>query len=85
MNDEPLSVTRNGGLPIGPWSRSASAFASCKAEIVAEAVCQRVLGKKLAEEPDEYQDLDWDGYYADYTKLMTEFLPIAHESQVKDP
>ena len=55
------------------------------AEIVAEAVCQRVLGKKALEDPDEYRDLDWDGYYADYTKLMTEFLPIAHESQVKDP
>ena len=36
-------------------------------------------------EQEEYQDFDWDAYYAEYTKLMTEFLPIAHESQLKEP
>lgn len=55
------------------------------AEIVAEAVCQRVLSKAVAESPEEYQDADWDAYYAEYTKFMTKFLPIAHESQLKDP
>jgi hypothetical protein len=55
------------------------------AEIVAEAVCTRILSRKVAEEPDRYQEADWDAYYADYTRLMTRFLPVAHESQVKDP
>jgi hypothetical protein len=53
------------------------------AEIVAEAVCSLVLSRNAASKPEEYQDADWDAYYAEYTKLLTKFLPIAHESQVK--
>ena len=55
------------------------------AEIVAEAVCQRVLSKRLSERPEEYQDADWEMLYSDYTGLMTEFLPIAHETQLPNP
>jgi len=55
------------------------------AEIVAEAVCALLISKNASARPDEYQDYDWENYYADYTKLMTEFLPIAHASQVSDP
>jgi hypothetical protein len=55
------------------------------AEIVAEAVCSLLISKNAESRPGEYAEYDWDAYYADYTKLMTEFLPIAHESQVKDP
>jgi len=60
-------------------------FRAILAEIVAEAVCQRVMSKKEAEEPEEYENADWDTYYADYTRLMTEFLPIAHELQISAP
>ncbi len=55
------------------------------AEIVAEAVCSLLISKNSALRPEDYDDFDWDAYYASYTKLMTEFLPIAHESQLKEP
>ncbi len=32
-------------------------------------------------EPAEYEDADWDQYYAEYTRHMTAFLPIAHRLQ----
>ena len=72
--------------PVPPFpNQEEKHFRVILAEIVAEAVCQRVLGKKVTECPEEYQEADWDAYYADYSKLMTEFLPIAHALQVKDP
>ncbi len=55
------------------------------AEIVADAVCSRLISKNADTKPDEYTDYDWDAYYADYSKYMSEFLPIAHATQVKDP
>ncbi|MEW5702280.1 MAG: hypothetical protein AB1792_08635 [Candidatus Zixiibacteriota bacterium] len=53
------------------------------AEIVADAVCARLLGRNETIRPEEYTDSDWDAYYAEYTAMMTRFLPIAHETQVK--
>jgi hypothetical protein len=53
------------------------------AEIVAEAVCAKTIERRERERPEEYSELDWDLYYAEYTALMTKFLPIAHETQVK--
>jgi hypothetical protein len=53
------------------------------AEIVAEAVCSQLLGRNIKDQPEEYADMDWDAYYAEYCRMMTKFLPIAHETQVK--
>lgn len=53
------------------------------AEIVAEAVCSRLLSRNANDQPEEYSDFDWDAYYAEYCRMMTKFLPIAHETQVK--
>lgn len=53
------------------------------AEIVAEAVCSRLLSRNANDQPSEYSDFDWDAYYAEYCRMMTKFLPIAHETQVK--
>lgn len=53
------------------------------AEIVAEAICSRLLGQNEEARPQEYRDADWDTYYAEYTKLLTQFLPVAHQTQVE--
>jgi hypothetical protein len=55
------------------------------AEIVAEAVCARIISRNAETRPVEYEEYDWEAYYADYTKMLTEFLPLAHASQVRDP
>jgi hypothetical protein len=53
------------------------------AEIVAEAVCARLVGRNESARAEEYSDADWDAYYAEYSAYLTKFLPIAHETQVK--
>lgn len=55
------------------------------AEIVADAVCANIISRSTESRPSEYEEYDWEAYYAEYTKLLTEFLPIAHTSQVRDP
>jgi len=54
------------------------------AEIVADAVCSKILERRIIARPEEYGDADWQDYSADFTKLMTEFLPIAHETQIPE-
>jgi hypothetical protein len=51
------------------------------AEIVADAVCARLVGRNAQASPEEYEDADWDTYYAQYSKYMTQFLPVAHKLQ----
>lgn len=51
------------------------------AEIVADAVCARLVARNVQANPEEYEDADWDAYYAEYSRLMTRFLPIAHKLQ----
>jgi hypothetical protein len=53
------------------------------AEIVSEAVCSRILGQRSLSRAEDYTDVDWEAYYAEYTELLTKFLPIAHETQVR--
>ncbi|MFH0964102.1 MAG: hypothetical protein V2A58_08820 [Planctomycetota bacterium] len=55
------------------------------AEVVAEAVCARVVGRNVQARPEEYAEADWDSYYARYTKHMTHFLPIAHKLMSPEP
>ena len=53
------------------------------AEIVADAVCSKILEKREAEGQFQDEELDWNFFYAEYSKLMTEFLPKAHSLQVQ--
>lgn len=76
------SVSRYLGPPDKFAGQEEIHFRVLLAEIVAEAVCQRVLGRKTTENPEEFEGADWDRFYFEYSKLMTEFLPIAHETQV---
>ena len=48
------------------------------AEVVADAVCTKVISDKVRTDHDEFDDADWETYYSLYSKLMTSFLPIAH-------
>ncbi len=54
------------------------------AEVVADAVCARLVSHAVQANPEEYEDADWDAYYAQYSKYMTQFLPIAHKTQYSD-
>lgn len=54
------------------------------AEIVADAVCARLVSLNVEANPEEYEDADWDQYYAEYTRQMTRFLPVAHKLQCPD-
>lgn len=51
------------------------------AEIVSDALCAQMLSRDIQNTPEDYEDADWDLFYAEYSKLMTRFLPIAHEVQ----
>ena len=52
------------------------------AEVVADAVCARLMGASERNNPEEYEDADWDWFYAEYSRLLAKFLPIAHQTQV---
>lgn len=51
------------------------------AEVVSDAVCALLVRRNVQASPEEFEDADWDQYYAMYSKYMTQFLPIAHRSQ----
>ena len=53
------------------------------AEIVADAVCSKILEKREIAGQYEDEDVDWNFFYAEYSKLMTEFLPMAHSLQLQ--
>lgn len=55
------------------------------AEVVADAVCALLVRRSVQSSPEEYEDADWDAYYAMYSKYMTGFLPKAHQLQFPDP
>ena len=55
------------------------------AEIVAEAVCTKTLSDNIKANPEEYEDGDWELYYAEYTRLTSKFLPTAHKVQFAKP
>lgn len=52
------------------------------AEIVADAVCSKVIEKREAAGQYDDEDSDWNFFYAEWSKLMTEFLPLAHSLQL---
>ncbi len=55
------------------------------AEIVADAVCARLLGDNIQRRPYEYEGADWDLYYAEFSRYMTNFLPKAHKLVLPNP
>ncbi len=54
------------------------------AEIVADAICGRLVDQNIKANPEDYENADWNLYYADYTRFMSLFLPIAHKLQVPE-
>ena len=52
------------------------------AEVTADAVCARLISDNVRTNPEEYEDADWDHFYAEYSRLITSFLPDAHKLQV---
>ena len=54
------------------------------AEIVTDAVCSKSLDYQIRQAPYDWEGQDWFAYYAEWSKLTTEFGPIAHEIQVPD-
>ena len=54
------------------------------AEIVSDAVCGEMLRKRVDANPIDWECADWDTYYAEFSQLMTLFLPIAHKTQVPE-
>ena len=76
------SLKRYLGTPPEYSGQEDAHFKVLIAEIVSDAVVSLIMSRNQLYNPDEYEDHDWDAFYADYTKLMTDFLPIAHETQV---
>ena len=66
-----------GDKASGFVGQDAKHFRLLLAEIVAESVCQKLVSQLTNDNPEDYEDADWDLYYAEYSRLMTEFLPIA--------
>ncbi len=52
------------------------------AEITADAVCARLVSERVQNNPEEYDGFHWDQYYAEYSKLLSRFLPTAQKLQV---
>ena len=50
------------------------------AEITADAVCARLVSERVQNNPEEYDGFHWDQYYAEYSKLISRFLPTGPKS-----
>ena len=57
-------------------------FRAVLAEVIAEAVCARLVAESVRSNPEEYADADWSQFYAEYSRLSTSFLPDVHKIQV---
>ena len=69
---------------MGAGQQEAPHFRVLLAEIVADAVCAKIVGQQVGEYPEDYEEADWDQYYAQFSEYMTKFLPIAHQLQYPD-
>tara|TARA_B100001123_G_scaffold1412_1_gene2001 strand:+ start:4183 stop:6396 length:2214 start_codon:yes stop_codon:yes gene_type:complete len=52
------------------------------AEVIAEAVCSRIVSDNARDNPEDYEEADFDRFYAEYTSHLAEFLPEAHKLQL---
>ena len=67
--------TKDQGFP----GQEEKHFRVLMSEIVADAVCARLLQKNIEANPIDYEDADWNQYYAEFSEYMTAFLPKAHK------
>jgi hypothetical protein len=80
------SIRRYVGSPAENFKgQERPRFRVLLAEIVAYAICERILARNVRNSPEDYRDYDLDAYLHDRDELVTRFLPIAHENQVPDP
>jgi hypothetical protein len=70
-----------GDKAVGYPGQESKHFRLLLAEIVSDAVCARMVSREIQECPEDWEEGDWDMYYAAYSKYMTRFLPIAHKLQ----
>lgn len=73
-----------GGKTEGFPGQESKHFRLLLAEIVADAVCYKLVAQNIQANPEEYENADWDQYYADYSRYFSRFLPIAHKLQVPE-
>ena len=50
------------------------------AEIVSDALCSRIIERNEEANEEDYEDMDWNEYYHEFSASMTKFLPIAHKT-----
>jgi len=60
--------------------KESESYLTVLAEVIAEAICQRILETKDRKHPTE--DMRATDFYTEHFRLMREFLPIAHEALV---
>jgi hypothetical protein len=76
------SVARYLGSKASDFSGQESKhFRLLLAEIVADAICYKLLAQNIQANREDYEHADWDQYYADYSRYMSQFLPVAHKLQ----
>ncbi len=73
-----------GSKASGFAGQESKHFRLLVAEIVADAICYKLLAQNIQANREDYEHADWDQYYADYSRLMSEFLPVAHKLQCPD-
>ncbi len=66
--------SREAGFP-GQETRH---FRLLLGEIVAEAVCSKLLERQEQASPEAFDGANWIRYYTDFSRLMTAFLPVSH-------
>ena len=76
------ALQRYLGPPPKFDGQDAKHFRVVLAEVTADAVCARLISDSVRTNPEEYEDADWDQFYAEYSRLITSFLPDAHKLQV---
>ena len=76
------SLSRYLGLKAADFpGQETKHFRVLVAEVVADAICAKLLAQNAQQNPEDYENADWDQYYADYSRYMSQFLPIAHKLQ----
>lgn len=76
------ALRRYLGAPPRFEGQSEKHFRAVLAEIIAEAVCARLVDESVRNNPEEFADADWSQFYKEYNRLMASFLPNVHKIQV---
>ena len=76
------ALKRYLGSPPKFDGQEAKHFRVVLAEVTADAVCSWLISDSTRNNPEEYEDADWDQFYAEYSRLLTSFLPEAHKLQL---